>query len=133
MDRITEYGVVASFLGRGINTSKLLELAKQSPFPDDSYPDCDEFVIEFLHPETWPHQVIKLPELLFPFWKEYGISFSIRIYVKDGILLGTHISKFKNTYCVDNEIYGYESDPNQEELGIAKQILSYLTHPTSKD
>jgi hypothetical protein len=47
--------------------------------------------------------------------------------------LGANISKFKNTYCVDDKIYGYESDPNQEEVDIAKRILSYLTCPANKD
>jgi hypothetical protein len=47
--------------------------------------------------------------------------------VKDGVLWGARVSKFKTTYQVGDEPYGYETDPNREELNIMKQLLSYLT------
>lgn len=127
MKRVEEHEVFAAVVGMRVNTERLGEIAIHNGKGIGEYTDCEEFFIgnlPFLEKELM--HCFRVTDTLLDRWERRGILFRIFLYVRNGILIGGHVFKYKisaENRCSDA---GYETSPTQQEIRLAGRILGYL-------
>lgn len=131
MARIDEHEVFARFIGEKVNAPLLEKIARNNGNGYGSYADSTEHIIA--HVDYYDvkefQDIFGLTPTLTDRWDYKGIDFSIYLYVRDEIITGGHIFKYKETSSGGHfRPSGYEMEPTQQEIRIAKRILEYITN-----
>lgn len=126
MKRLNEREISQSYIGKTINQERLLTVSYQNgtSYPE-KYPrfisDCYHYKQEFL-------KLFGITPRLLESWGYRGIEFSVYIYIKDGMIAGSKILKYKNTHCGGHgRPSGDELVPSQQEIRIFRRIMDYIT------
>ena len=127
MKRVEEHQVFAAIVGMRLNLEKLGKIATHNGKGVGEYADCEEFAIGDL--TVLEEKLIKrfrITDALIEKWEYGGILFRVYLFIRNGILVGGHVFKYKisseNRCCV----VGYEMSPTQQEVRLAGRILDYL-------
>ena len=132
MKRVEEHEAFAAVVGMPINMERLSEIACHRGKGAGEYADCEEYVVDelgLLGKELALH--FHVTDALLERWERGGILFRIYVFLRNGILIGGHIFKYKLTLeerCCDA---GYETSPTQQEIRLVGRILLYLCEETS--
>ena len=130
MAKLLESEIFAAALDRPVDPERLEPIAHANGKGYGSYADCDEYFIShvnYYEEETFV-KLFGLTDALRERWDYYGIDFSVYLYLRDGKLAGGHIFKYKETsQSCHFRPTGYEMEPTQQEIRIARRILNYLT------
>jgi hypothetical protein len=127
MKSVEEHQVFAAVVGMQINTERLGKIAIHIGRGVGEYADCEAFVIGDL--SILEEKMIKrfrITDALKKQWAYGGILFRVYLFIRNGILIGGHIFKYKvssEDQCCDA---GYETSPTQQEIRITHKILQYL-------
>jgi hypothetical protein len=68
----------------------------------------------------------RITDALLKRWERGGILFRIYLFIRNGVLIGGHVFKYKlslEVHCCDA---GYETSPTQQEICLVGRILDYL-------
>ena len=128
MKRVEEHEVFAAVVGMSINMERLCEIAIHNGNGVGEYADCEEFVAEdlsFMDKELI-HR-FRVTDALLNRWERGGILFRIYLFIRNGVLIGGHVFKYKLSLedrCCDA---GYETSPTQQEIRLVGRILAYLS------
>ena len=128
MKRVEEHEVFAAVVGMSINMERLCEIAIHNGNGVGEYADCEEYVVEELAVigKELMHY-FRITDALLQRWEHGGILFRIYLFVRNGVLIGGHIFKYKLSvegHCCDA---GYETAPTQQEIRLVGRILAYLS------
>ena len=131
MKRVEEHAVFAAVVGRQINMENLDEIGSHKRKGIGEYGDCEEYVVEelTLMGGGLP-QRFRITDTLRKRWERGEILFRVYLFVRNGVLVGGHVFKYKLTLeerCCDT---GYETSPTQQEIRLAGRILAYLSEET---
>ena len=136
MARIDEHEVFARFIGEMVNEQHLLEIGYPNGAGYGSYDDSKEYIIahvDYYESDGYIKQ-FRLTPALIERWDYSGIDFRVYLYVKDGVITGGHIFKYKETSISSHyRPSGYEVTPTQQEIGIARRILEYIVENKEKE
>lgn len=127
MKRAEEHEAFAAVVGSCLRKEKLKDFTVHSRKGIGDYADCEEYVFENL--DCLNENLIRafrITDALVKKWKNAGIVFRFCLFVRDGIILGGHILRYKvpaDGCCCDA---GYETSPTQQEVRITHRILKYL-------
>lgn len=128
--RIEEQELFASFVGKTILPDRIDGIGWPNGTGYGSYADCKEIIIsryDFCEERQY-FDLFKLTDALVDRWDYKGVDFRIYIYVKEDVLVGGHVFKYVETSQSSHfRPTGYETDPTQQELRIAKRIMEYIT------
>lgn len=127
MKRVEEHEVFAAVVGMPINTERLKEIAIHNGNGVGEYADCEEYVVEELAGigKELIHRFC-ITDALLKRWECGGILFRIYLFMRNGVLIGGHVFKYKLSLedrCCDA---GYETAPTQQETRLVGRILDYL-------
>ena len=128
MKRVEEHEAFAAVVGMPINLERLCEIAIHNGNGVGEYADCEEYVVEELAviDKEQMHR-FRITDALLKRWERGGILFCIYLFIRNGVLIGGHIFKYKLSlegHCCDA---GYETSPIQQEIRLVKRILAYLS------
>jgi hypothetical protein len=128
MGIVKELEVFAAVVGMRLDIGKLREIAFHNGKGTGEYADCEEFVIGdllFLSKELMKQ--LRITDALIERWEYGGILFRVNLFIRNGILLGGHIYKYKNTtQSCHFRPTGYIMDPTQQEIRLVGRVLDYL-------
>lgn len=135
MIKLLEHEIFAEILGNEINMERLERIGYSNGNGHDSYSDSREYIIS--HVDYFDNaeyvEILRLTDTIKERWNTGNIDFSIYIYLKDGKVTGGHIFKYKETASSCHlRPTGYEMEPTQQEIRIAKRILEYVTEKRGK-
>ena len=127
MKRVEEHEVFAAAVGMSINMERLCEIAIHNGNGVGEYADCEEYVVEELAVigKELLHYFC-ITDALLKRWECGGILFRIYLFIRNGVLIGGHVFKYKLSlegHCCDA---GYETAPTQQEICLVGRILAYL-------
>ena len=127
MKRVEEHEVFAAVVGMSINMERLCEIATHNGNGVGEYADCEEYVVEELVGigKELMHY-FRITDALLKRWECGGILFRIYLFMRNGVLIGGHVFKYKLSlagHCCDA---GYETAPTQQEIRLVGRILAYL-------
>ena len=127
MKSVEEHEVFAAVVGMPINMERLCEIANNNGKGVGEYADCEEYVVEELAVigKELLHYFC-ITDALLKRWECGGILFRIYLFMRNGVLIGGHVFKYKLSLegrCCDA---GYETSPTQQEIRLADRILKYL-------
>ena len=127
MKRVEEHEVFAAVVGMPINTERLKKIALHNGTGVGEYADCEEYVVEELAVigKELMHY-FRITDALLKRWECGGILFRIYLFIRNGVLIGGHVFKYKLSlegHCCDA---GYETSPIQQEIRLVGRILAYL-------
>ena len=127
MMRVEEHEVFAAVVGMSINMERLCEIANHNGKGVGEYADCEEYVVEELAVigKELIHR-FRVTDALLKRWERGGILFRIYLFIRNGVLIGGHVFKYKLSLedrCCDA---GYETSPTQQEIRLVGRILAYL-------
>ena len=128
MKRVEEHEVYAAVVGMRLNLEKLSKIAVLNGKGFDEYADCEEFVIGDLSDlEKKLIKRFRITDALIEKWACGGILFCACLFVRNGILIGGHIFKYK--FALEDQccVTGYETSPTQQEIRLVSRILTYLS------
>ena len=130
MGKLLEAEVFAGVLDAAVDSERLERIGRANGSGYGSYADCAEYII--CHVDYYDKDVFiekfRLTETIRDRWDSYGIDFSIYLYLREGRIIGGHIFKYKETGTSCHfRPSGYEMEPSQQEIRIARRILKYLT------
>ena len=136
MAKIDEHEVFALFTGEKINEQHLLEIGSPNGNGYGSYADSKEYIIA--HVDYYERgkyiELFKLTPALTDKWDYSGIDFRVYLYVKNGVITGGHIFKYKETSMSSHyRPTGYEVTPTQQEIRIVRRILEYIVDSKGKE
>ena len=128
MKRVEEHEVFAAVVGMRINMEQLSKITTHNGKGVGEYADCEEFVVEELTGlgKELMHR-FRITDALLKRWECGGILFRIYLFMRNGILIGGHVFKYKLSMegcCCCNA--GYETSPTQQEIRLVGRILDYL-------
>ena len=132
MKRVEEHEVFAAVVGMRINMERLCEIAIHNGNGVGEYADCEEYVVEELvgiGKELMRY--FRITDALLKRWECGGILFRIYLFMRNGVLIGGHVFKYKLSlagHCCDT---GYETAPTQQEIRLVGRILAYLCEESS--
>jgi len=132
MKRVEEHQVFAAVVGMPLNLEKLSKIAIYNGKGFGEYADCEEFIIGDL--AVLEEKLIKrfrITDALIEKWECGGIQFRVYLFVRNGILIGGHVFKYKvssGDRCCDA---GYETSPTQQEIRLVSRILGYLSEESN--
>lgn len=132
MKRIEEHQVFATVVGMRMNVEKLSKIAIHNGKGFDEYADCEEFIIADL--TVLEEKLIKrfrITDALIEKWESGGILFRIYLFVRNGILIGGHVFKYKISSEDHRCDAGYETSPMQQEIRLVSRILDYISEESS--
>ena len=127
MKRVEEHEVFAAAVGMSINMERLCEIAIHNGNGVGEYADCEEYVVEELAgigKELMYRFCIR--DALLKRLERGGILFRIYLFMRNGVLIGGHVFKYKLSLedrCCDA---GYETSPTLQEIRLVGRILDYL-------
>jgi hypothetical protein len=127
MKRVEEHEVFAAVVGMSINMERLGKIAIHNGNGVGEYADCEEYVVEklaFMSKELMRR--FRITDALLKQWERGEILFRIYLFIRNGVLIGGHIFKYKLSLerrCCDA---GYETSPTQQEIRITHRVLQYL-------
>ena len=126
MKSVEEHEVFAALAGMPLSAERLREIAVYEGKASGEYADCEEYHVENL-PLTGRalRQRFRLTDALLSRWQDEGILFRIRLFLRDGVLIGGRIFKFRLS-PKGFSTAGYETDPTRQEIRLTARILSYL-------
>ena len=132
MKRVEEHEVFAAVVGMPINTERLKKIALHNGTSVGEYADCEEYVVEELAVigKELMHY-FRITDVLLKRWEHGGILFRIYLFMRNGVLIGGHVFKYKLSlagHCCDT---GYETAPTQQEIRLVGRILTYLCEESS--
>ena len=127
MKRVEEHEVFAAVVGMPINMERLKKIAIHNGNGVGEYADCEEYVVEELAVigKELMHY-FRITDALLKRWERGGILFRIYLFIRNGVLIGGHVFKYKFSLedrCCDA---GYETSPIQQEIRLVGRILDYL-------
>lgn len=128
MKRVEEREVFAAVVGMPMNMERLCEIAIHNGKGVGEYADCEEYVVEEM--AAMDKELIhrfRVTDALLKRWERGGILFRIYLFIRNGVLIGGHIFKYKLSLedrCCDA---GYETSPTQQEIRLVGRILAYLS------
>lgn len=126
MKTVEEHEVFADAVGKRIDMKRLESIAVANGNGQDAYEDCKEYLADALADLDGKLNCrFRITASLQRRWSENTILFSIRLYIRDGVLIGGHVLRKK---CVgtDHSI-SYATVPTQQEIRVVERILQYLT------
>ena len=128
MKRVEEHEVFAAVVGMRINMERLGEIVLHNGNGVGEYADCEEYVVEELAVigKELMHY-FRVTAALLKRWERGGILFRIYLFIRNGVLIGGHVFKYKLSLedrCCDA---GYETSPTQQEIRLVGRILAYLS------
>lgn len=128
MGKMTEYEMVAFYIGKRIVHLRLEQLSDDSGPGNPPYDDCQEYIITsdsaFALPGIENHFGISNVKRMS--WQRNSIRFQVSVYVREDRLVGAHLFKIKfleSDHAIDR---CYEMEPTNKEIEIAREILSYV-------
>ena len=129
MGKLLEAEVFAEVLDSAVDPERLNRIGRDNGAGYGDYADCTEFII--CHVDYYDKDafiaLFRLTDAIRERWDDYGIDFSIYLYLRDGKIAGGHIFKYKETsWSCHFRPTGYEMEPTQQEIRITKRILNYL-------
>ena len=128
MKKVDEHEVFAASVGMPLELDKLRRIAICTGRGTGAYADCERYVVgplSYIDKKLIKHY--RITEALMKSWNREGCLFFVRLFVKNGILIGGHIFKYKKTLDSESlESGGYAVDPTQQEIRIVKRILAWL-------
>ena len=135
MKRIEEHEIFAAVVSQPLNAGRLAQISEHNGKGYGDYADCQEYLVGDL--DCLEESLIarfRITEALMDRWYYGGYLFRLHLFVRDGILFGGHIFKYRNTsMCCHFRPTGYATDPTQQEIRIAERILAYLTQNRDKE
>ena len=133
MKKLIEHEIFAEAVEKEVNMERLERIGYPNGMGYRSYADCNEYIISHVDYYNDPEfvEAFKLTNALTERWDYYGIDFSIYIYLKDNRIAGGHIFKYRDTTMTSHfRPTGYEMEPTQQEIRIARRVLGYITEKT---
>ena len=128
MKKVEEHEVFAAVVGMPINMERLNELSIYNGKGIGEYSDCEEYVVKELTAidKELMHRFL-VTDALLERWEHGGIMFRIYLFIRNGILIGGHVFKYKLSLKEHSHDAGYETSPTQQEIRLAGRILTYLS------
>ena len=128
MKRVEEHEVFAAVVGMPMNMERLCEIAIHNGKGVGEYADCEEYVVEELAGigKELMHR-FRITDALLKQWERGGILFRIYLFIRNGVLIGGHVFKYKLSLegrCVGDA--GYETSPTQQEIRITHMRVIYI-------
>ena len=129
MKRIMEQEIFAEVLNKEVISDRIIRIGYANGNGYGSYADSKEFIISHVNYYDCEEYIEKfrLTGAVKARWDSENIVFRVYVYIKDGKITGGHIFKYKKTLSGHFNSTGYEMEPTQQEIRIAKRILDYIT------
>ena len=129
MARIDEQKMIAEFVGNKIKRENFYHLSSPNGYGFGDYADCNEYIV--YHDEYYDDsdlaEIFKITPTLAEKWEYDGVDFRLYLYIRNEILVGGYLFKYKDTTCSSHfRPTGCELTPTQQEIRIAKRILEYI-------
>ena len=126
MNKLNEYEIAQSYIGKTVNIERLLTVSYQN---GKSYPEgYPRYIADCYNYDKKLLNLFNITPLLLENWGYYGIQFSIYLYVENEKVCECKIFKYKETYGgYHGRPSGYELTSSQQELRIFRRIMDYIT------
>lgn len=128
MRSLEEHEIFAAVVGTPLNIERLSRIAAYHGHGVGDYVDCEEYLVRELSVQD--DELVKcfhITEALVIRWKTDKTFFRVHLFVRNDVLIGGHILKYKETIPIGCfRPTGYAVEPTQQEIRIVKRILEYL-------
>lgn len=132
MRSLEEHEIFATVVGTPLNIERLSRIAAYHGHGVGDYVDCEEYVVEEL--TVIGKELVRrfrITDALLERWECGGILFCIYLFVRNEILVGGHVFKYKRVLEKRCCNAGYETSPTQQEIRITHRVLQYLIEENS--
>lgn len=114
MERLSEYDVARSYIGKSVDSEKFKEVFEE---------DYNRYIAygEYLYDD------FGITDALYDRWRDKGIDFRVYVALEDGKIAKCYIFKYEDSsggYSCRPQ--GCEASPTQQEIRIFRRIMDYV-------
>ena len=118
MDRLDEYDVAESFVGKSVDMERLSEVFRENGYTYIAY--CGSLTDNL-------YDKFGITPALYDRWLYGGVDFRVNLSLENGLITKCYIFKYKDTSGGGfGRPQGCEASPTQQEIRIFRRIMDYV-------